>query len=93
MNENMLKQKRIIGFSLGIFLIIVELVAFAISFVLKKMNIITQNNINLVTYIINAISIYVIGYGILKVTLRNIETSPKKEKTKIKIERLVRVNL
>ena len=89
MNENMLKQKRIIGFSLGIFLIIVELVAFAISFVLKKMNIITQNNINLVTYIINAISIYVIGYGILKVTLRNIETSPKKEKTKIRFSEIL----
>ena len=61
MNENMLKQKKIIGFSLGVFLIIVELCAFAISFVLKRMNVITQNNMNLITYIINAISISVIG--------------------------------
>lgn len=88
MNENMLKQKKIIGFSLGVFLIIVELCAFAISFVLKKMNVITQNNINLITYIINAISIYVIGYGSLKLMLKNTETSPKKEQTKIKFSEI-----
>lgn len=84
MKENILKQKKLIGFSLGIFLIVTETFAFLISIMLKKMNYITTENSNLIKYIVNAISIYVIGYGLLKLMLKNVETIPKKAKVKLK---------
>lgn len=84
MDENILKQKKKIGISLGIFLIISYLAAYALTFLVKKLNIANNENKYLVTYIINAISIYLIGYLFTKLILKNTDEIEKKEKKKLK---------
>lgn len=84
MDENILKQKKKIGISLGIFLIISYLAAYALTFLVNKLNIANNENKYLITYIINAISIYLIGYLFTKLILKNTDEIAKKEKKKLK---------
>ena len=84
MSENILKQKKKIGISLGIFLIISNLVAYALTFLSNKLDITSYANRYLISYLINAISIYLIGYGIIKLILKNTDDIEKKEKKKLK---------
>lgn len=84
MDENILKQKKKIGISLGIFLIISYLAAYALTFLVNKLNIANNENKYLITYIINAISIYLIGYLFTKLILKNTDEIEKKEKKKLK---------
>lgn len=85
MNEDLLKQKRKIGLSLGVFIIVTNLVGFLLSFIFQKMNLVSYENQYLMAYIINAISIYLIGYGIFKFILKNTNSIEKKEKKKLKV--------
>lgn len=84
MDENILKQKKKIGISLGIFLIISYLAAYALTFLVNKLNIANNENKYLITYIINAISIYLIGYLFTKLILKNTDEIEKREKKKLK---------
>lgn len=84
MDENILEQKKKIGISLGIFLIISYLAAYALTFLVNKLNIANNENKYLITYIINAISIYLIGYLFTKLILKNTDEIEKKEKKKLK---------
>lgn len=85
MNEDLLKQKRKIGLSLSIFVIVTNIVGFLLSFLVQKMNLVNYENQYLISYIINAISIYVIGYGIFKFILKGTNSVEKKEKKKLKV--------
>ena len=84
MSENILKQKKKIGISIGIFLIASNLVAYALTFLSNKLDITSYVNIYLISYLINAISIYLIGYGVIKLILKNTDEIEKKEKKKLK---------
>lgn len=84
MDENILEQKKKIGISLGIFLIISYLAAYALTFLVNKLNIANNENKYLITYIINAISIYLIGYLFTKLILKNTDEIEKREKKKLK---------
>lgn len=85
MNESILKQKKKIGLSLSIFVIVTNIVGFLLSFLVQKMNLVNYENQYLISYIINAISIYVIGYGIFKFILKGTNSVEKKEKKKLKV--------
>lgn len=89
MDENILKQKKKIGISLGIFLIISYLAAYALTFLVNKLNIANNENKYLITYIINAISIYLIGYLFTKLILKNTDEIEKKEKKKLKFSKFL----
>lgn len=85
MDEDILKQKKKIGLSLSIFVIVTNIVGFLLSFLVQKMNLVNYENQYLISYIINAISIYVIGYGIFKFILKGTNSVEKKEKKKLKV--------
>lgn len=86
----LLRQKRKLGLSLGILIIVSNLAMFLIYFVLQLMKV--EESIlesYLVTYIANALSIYVIGYLVLKLILRKTEQVEAKEKKKMKFGELI----
>lgn len=89
MEENNVKQKRIIGFSLGIFILVVEALSIVAAIVLDKFGIVTEENKYMLTYIVNAASIYIVGYSILKLILRKVEIVENKEKQKLKITEIL----
>lgn len=85
MEENILKQKKKLGLSLAIFIIVSYLSAFGLTFVIKQFDIVTEKNKYLITYLINAISIYVIGFVVTRAVLGSKMQIEKKEKKKIKL--------
>ncbi len=71
MEDKMYKEKRIIGVSLGILVIISNLAMYFLIWIIAKLNIkVDESNLVLISYIFNAISIYIVGFLILKLILK-----------------------
>ena len=88
MDEKMLiKQKRKIGLSLGLLIVASNVAMILIYLILMYVVKAEKDILNsyLITYIANAISIYVIGYSIFKLILRKTDEIDKPEKKKMKI--------
>lgn len=86
MDEKVLiRQKRKIGLSLGL-LIIVSNIAMIVIYLILQLLKVEKDVLNsyLVNYIANAVSIYGIGYLVFKLILRKTERAEKKEKKKMK---------
>ena len=66
MEKEVLKQKRKLGFSIGLYLLIANVAMLLISIPIEKLGIVNSNNETLITYIANAICLYAIGYTFLK---------------------------
>ena len=79
MKDKIKIQKIKLGLSIGVLGIVSTITAYLITLLVSKINIVTEHNKFVITYLINAISIYVIGYGSIKLLLE------KKEKKKLKI--------
>lgn len=84
MNENTLKQKKKLGISVGLLIILSNVAGILISLLLNKLNVQTEQNKYLVTYIVNAISIYVIAFTVFKLILKKVERVENNEKKKLK---------
>lgn len=85
MEDKIKIQKIKLGLSIGVLGIVSTITAYLITLLVSKINIVTEQNKFVITYLINAISIYVIGYGSIKLLLKNTENVEKKEKKKLKI--------
>lgn len=91
MEEKVLsRQKTKLGLSLGILIIVSNLTMSLIYLILQLMKV-EKDVLNsyLVTYIANAISIYVVGYLVLKLIVRKTEQIEPKEKKKMKFGELL----
>lgn len=84
MNKNTIIQKRKLGFSVGLLVIITNAVGFLLSLWFKNLNIISNQNKYIFTYLINAFSIYVLGYTAFKLLLKKVERVENREKKKLK---------
>ena len=80
MEDKIKIQKIKLGLSIGVLGIVSTITAYLITLLVSKINIVTEQNKFVITYLINAISIYVIGYGSIKLLLKNTENVEKKEK-------------
>ena len=83
MEDKIKIQKIKLGLSIGVLGIVSTITAYLITLLVSKINIVTEQNKFVITYLINAISIYVIGYGSIKLLLKNTENVEKKEKKKL----------
>lgn len=84
MDEKTIKQKRKLGLSVGLLILIPNVVSFLLSLLFKKLNIEYAENRYICMYIINAVSIYAVGYTIFKLFLRKTEHVENREKKKLK---------
>ena len=89
MEKNILKQKRKLGLSIGIFMIVINAISYLSSFLLVKFDLVTEQNQYVLSYVVNAINIYVIGYAVFKLALRKVECVEKKEKQKLKLTEIL----
>lgn len=83
MEKNIMKQKRKIGFSLGLFLVIITAASEIFSIIMEKTGIENSKTEVLVTYLQNALCLYVVGFLFLKIFTRKIETIEPKPKSKL----------
>ena len=84
MKENSIKQKRKLGLSVGLIILIPNVVSLLLSLLLKKLGVETAENKYIFAYIINAVSIYVVGYTVFRLFLRKTEHVENREKKKLK---------
>lgn len=89
MSKNTIKQKRKLGFSVGLLVIITNVVGYSLSLLFKNLNIITDQNKYIFAYLINAFAIYVVGYTAFKLLLKKVERVENREKKKLKFMELV----
>ena len=83
MEKEVLKQKRKLGFSIGLYLLIANVAMLLISIPIEKLGIVNSNNETLITYIANAICLYAIGYMFLKLFLKKVEVAQVEERQKM----------
>ena len=85
MEKELMKQKRKLGLSDGILLISAYAVSILLSFIVGKMNILNDSNKYIILYVINAVSLYGVGFPMLKLLLRKVEVAEPQEKKKLGI--------
>ena len=86
MEKSILKQKRKLGFSLGLLLITSQVIFTVIELLMEWLNI--EESIT-VTYLLNAFSIYVVGFLAIKLLLRKVENAEPKPKVKQGAKRVI----
>jgi len=86
MEKSILKQKRRLGFSLGLILLSSEIVYTLLCLLLSYSGIEESTTIS---YVFNAFSLYVVAYLIVKVFLRKVENVERKEKVRLGIKKLL----
>ena len=89
MENKSIKQKRILGFGLGLYLILMNLVMIGYQLVVEKFGIINDSNSQLISYIGNAISVYVVGIVTLKLLFRKMEKVVPEEKSDFKFGKIL----
>lgn len=92
MEKKVLNHKRRIGLSIGVMLIASFLSGLLISYICILFGINAKDNY-LVVYLINAISIYAVGYGVLKLMLLKVEVAEPQEKKKLGFGRFLLIFL
>ena len=86
MEKSILNQKRKLGFSLGVLLIVSQVFFTLTGLVFKHFGV----NLSItVTYLLNAFSIYVVGFLAIKLLLRKVETAEQKPKVKLGAKKML----
>lgn len=86
MDKSILKQKRKLGFSLGLILISSQATFILIELLLKQIGI--KETIT-ITYLLNAFSLYVVAFLLAKLLLRKVENAEIKPKVKITFKKFM----
>lgn len=89
MENKSIKQKRILGVGLGLYLLLMNLVMVGYQLVVEKSGILNESNTELLYYIGNAISVYVVGIVTLKLLFRKIERVVPTEKSDFKFGKIL----
>lgn len=89
MENKLIKQKRILGLGLGVYLILMNLVMVGYQLVVEKSGILNDSNKELLYYIGNAISVYVVGLVTLKLLFRKIEKVEPTEKSNFRLGKIL----
>lgn len=86
MEKSILNQKRKLGFSLGLLLIVSQVFFTLTGLAFKHFGV----NLSItVTYLLNAFSIYVVGFLAIKLLLRKVETAEQKPKVKLGAKKML----
>ena len=86
MDKSILKQKRKLGFSLGLILISSQVTFTLIELLLKHFGI--KESIT-ITYLLNAFSLYVVAFLLAKLLLRKVENVEVKPKVKLTFKKFM----
>lgn len=89
MENKSIKQKRILGVGLGLYLLLMNLVMVGYQLVVEKSGILNESNTELLYYIGNAMSVYVVGIVTLKLLFRKIERVVPTEKSDFKFGKIL----
>ncbi|MBQ3408709.1 MAG: CPBP family intramembrane metalloprotease [Clostridia bacterium] len=89
MEKSILKQKRKLGFSLGLLLVSSEIVFTVLLLLLNQIGVVTEENSTLITYVVNAFSMYVVSYLLLQLALRKVENAEKRPKVKLGTKKML----
>ncbi len=86
MDKSILKQKRKIGFSLGLIVLSSQVVFTLIELLLRYLNI---EETETITYILNAFSLYVVAFLLAKLLLRKVEDVEPRPKIKLTFKKIM----
>jgi membrane protease YdiL (CAAX protease family) len=86
MDKSILKQKRKLGFSLGLMIVSSQLVFTLMEILLNHLGI--EESIE-VTYLLNAFSLYVVAFLLVKLLLRKVENVEQKPKVKLTFKKFM----
>lgn len=86
---DILKQKRKLGFSIGLYLLIVNSLAVFTKFIMTKTGAVASFDEVILKYVLNIICGDVIGYIFLRAFLEKVDNVEKKEKQKLGISRVM----
>ena len=86
MDKSILKQKRRLGFSLGLIIVSSQIIFTLIEFVLQQLKI--EETI-IITYLLNAFSLYVVAFLATKIYLRKVENIEPKPKSKLSFKKFI----
>ena len=86
MDKSILKQKRKLGFSLGLILVSSQMIFTVMELLLNYLEI--EESIE-VTYLLNAFSLYVVAFLLVKLLLRKVENVEQKPKVKLTFKKFM----
>ena len=86
MDKSILKQKRKIGFSLGLILISSQVIFTLMELLLEHLGI--EESI-VITYLFNAFSLYIVAFFLVKLLLRKVENVEPKPKKKLTLKKIL----
>lgn len=86
MDKSILKQKRKLGFSLGLMIVSSQLVFTLMEILLNHLGI--EESIE-VTYLLNAFSLYIVAFLLVKLLLRKVENVEQKPKVKLTFKKFM----
>lgn len=86
MDKSILKQKRKLGFSLGLILVSSQMIFTVMELLLNYLGI--EESIE-VTYLLNAFSLYIVAFLLVKLLLRKVENVEQKPKVKLTFKKFM----